>query len=116
MAQCHAKTIPKTIEVDRRIAFHQELSNVPGIKKAYFQPPASVRMVYPCIVYSRSGGDTKFGDDNPYLFRRRYTVTVIDPDPDSVIPDYIAMNFQMCVADRTYTADNLYHHVFTIYW
>lgn len=105
-----------SIETERRYALNEELQHAPGVRNVYFQPPATVRMKYPCIVYTRSGGNTRHANDMPYNFRRRYTVTVIDPDPDSIIPDYIATHFPMCDADRSYSVDNLYHHVFTLYW
>lgn len=104
------------IYTQRRLELHAKLEAIPGVKKAYFQPPASVKMRYPCIVYHRDGGATKFSDDNPYNFRRRYVIKVIDPDPDSSIPDILANTFPMCTADRHYTSDNLNHDVFTLYY
>lgn len=103
-------------ETKWRLYLQRKLAAIIKVRKVYFQPPATIKMEYPCIVYERSGGKTTFSDDCPYNFRRRYTVTVIDPDPDSIIPDLIAKEFKMCVADRTYSVDNLYHHVFTLYW
>lgn len=103
-------------ETSWRYYLQRKLETIPKVKKVYFQPPATIKMDYPCIVYERSSGKTIFGDDCPYNFRRRYSVTVIDPNPDSTIPDFIANEFKMCVADRTYSIDNLYHHVFTLYW
>lgn len=100
---------------ERRLKMHKAFESLPGVKKVYFQPPPTVRMEYPCIVYSRSGGTTSFSNDHPHNFRRRYTAIIIDPNPDSVIPDVFAMTFPMCTADRHYTADNLNHDVFTIY-
>ncbi len=72
-------------------------------------------MRYPCILYVRSGIEIGFADDNPYIHDKEYTVTVIDPDPDSVIPDKIA-KLPKCRFDRHYTADNLNHDVFTIFY
>lgn len=81
-----------------------------------FQPPPSVQLTYPCIVYSYSGGRTEFSDNDPYTYTKRYTVTIITRDPDSDLPDKFAMSFRMCVHDRSYVADGLYHHVFTLYF
>lgn len=86
-----------------------------GSRNVYFQPPPSVKMKYPCIVYSLSDIDTKFADNIPYSNKRRYQLTAIDPNPDSVIPDKLAL-LPMCVFDRSYTADNLNHYVFNIYF
>lgn len=108
----HTKINPKT----RRVELQHKLEKVPNVKKVYFQPPANVKLTYPCIIYNRDGGISKFADNDPYNFRRRYTLTVVDPDPDSEIPDFIANHFRMCISDRTYISDNLYHHVFSLYY
>ena len=81
----------------------------------YFQPPPSVRMDYPCIVYHRDYELTNYADYIPYKRRKRYLVTVIDRDPDSGIPDKVA-SLPLCVYDRFYTADNLNHDVFKLFF
>lgn len=79
----------------------------------YFQAPS--RMSYPAILYERSSADTTFADNKPYMFKKQYALTVIDPDPDSCIPDKIAM-LPQCIFDRHYVADNLHHTTFMIYY
>lgn len=86
-----------------------------GSSNVYFQPPASVRMKYPAIVYSRSDIDNRFADNSPYSQEKAYTVTVIDKDPDSEIVDRIA-SLPKCMYDRNYRVDNLNHDVFTLYY
>lgn len=81
----------------------------------YFQPPETVRLNYPCIIYNRISGDTQFGSNKPYVFEKRYQITIIDPDPDSEIVDKIA-RLPMCVMDRHYTVDNFNHDVFNLYF
>ncbi len=81
-----------------------------------FQPPPSVKLTYPCIIFSYTGGRTEFSDNMPYFYKRRYTITYITRDANSEFPDRFAMIFPMCVHDRSYTADGLYHHVFTLYF
>lgn len=97
----------------RRLQLHEILKGfVPNV---YFQPPATVKMKYPCIVYNRDNADTKFAGNLPYRYIKRYQVTVIDQDPDSEIPDKVAA-LPMCLFDRFFTADNLNHDVFNIYF
>lgn len=100
---------------DGRLALQDILEGILGSKYVYFQPPSTIRMTYPCIVYQRSNADTKFADNKPYLHRQRYTVTVIDKDPDSVIPDKVA-ELPECVYDRFFTSENLNHDVFSLYF
>ena len=98
-----------------RIQLQSLLETLLGSRNVYFQPPPSVKMKYPCIVYSLSDIDTKFADNNPYSNSRRYQLTAIDPNPDSTIPDKLAL-LPMCIFDRSYTADNLNHYAFNIYY
>lgn len=88
------------------------LSMVPNV---YFQPPPTVLMKYPCIVYKRDYHNTEFADDKPYKHRKRYQVTVIDPNPDSDIPSKVA-ELPLCLFDRFFTADNLNHDVYKLFF
>lgn len=98
-----------------RLKLHEILVDILGSRHVYFQPPESIKLTYPCIVYERSAIDTSFADDNPYTCKKRYAVTVIDKNPDSVIPDKVAA-LPMCGFDRHFTSDNLNHDVFSIYF
>lgn len=90
----------------------EELLESPNV---YFQPPTNVRMQYPCIVYERDKAATEFADNSPYRHTKRYQVTVIDPNPDSLIPDRIA-SLPMCLFERFYTVDNLNHDVYNLFF
>ncbi len=81
----------------------------------YFQPPTNVALKYPCIIYHRDFADTKFADDSPYKHMLRYAVTIIDRDPDSQIPSKVAA-MPMSLFNRFYTADNLNHDVYNVYF
>lgn len=91
------------------------LETILGSKNVYFQPPSSVRLKYPCIIYHRNYEDVRYADDISYARKKRYTVTVVDRDPDSLIPDKIA-DLPMCKFERFYTSDNLNHDVYNLYY
>jgi hypothetical protein len=99
----------------QRLELQAILTDILQTDKVYFQPPPSVQMDYPCIVYHRDYELTNFADDKPYKHKKRYLVTVIDRNPDSGIPDKIA-ELPLCVYDRFYTADNLNHDVFKLFF
>jgi hypothetical protein len=82
-------------------------------KNVYFQPPASYKMSYPCIRYALSSESPFHANNKPYVVKKKYTITVIDKDPDSPIPDKVAM-LPGCRFDRPYESNNLHHFVFTI--
>lgn len=88
------------------------LTIVPNV---YFQPPASVQMEYPCIVYARDNADTKFAGNAPYRFTQRYAVTVIDRNPNSDVLKGVAA-LPMCTYNRYFAADDLNHDVFQLYF
>ncbi len=83
--------------------------------KTYFQPPETVRLQYPCIIYQVKTGDTEYADNDPYRFTKQYEIIVIDPNPDSVIPYHVAM-LRTSRMDRAYTSNNLNHWTFNLYY
>lgn len=98
-----------------RVELQQELENVMQNDHVYFQPPATTMIHYPCIIYTLSNDKPKFANNNRYWGMNRYSAILIDKDPDS---RYLKKILQRpyCSFDRTYTADNLNHFVFTIYY
>lgn len=99
----------------QRLELHAILTQILETDHVYFQPPPSVEMQYPCIVYRRDFQLTDFAGDKPYSIAKRYLVTVIDRNPDSIIPDKIS-ELPLCIYDRFYTADNLNHDVFKLFF
>lgn len=105
----------------RRTDFHQILCKIldcPVTGKScrvFFQPPASIQLTYPCIVYNFEDIDNDYANNTKYISTRRYSVILIDKNPDS---EYIELLNQLPLAeyDRHYTSDNLYHDVFSIYF
>jgi hypothetical protein len=98
-----------------RLDLQELLVDLLGSDNVYFQPPESAKMQYPCIRYAMDFKLSDWADGLPYKRDNRYLVTVIDRDPDSVIPDSVAA-LPRCVFDRFYTADNLNHHVFKLFF
>jgi hypothetical protein len=81
----------------------------------YFQEPSNVYMEYPCIRYTLDEQDVLYANNNPYRTTDRYQLTIIDPDPDSPLPGMVA-SLPMCSFDRKYTADDLHHTVYNVYF
>ena len=98
----------------KRLELQSILEIVLNSRNVYFQPPETIKLNYPCIIYNRSTDDTKFANNKKYLNKSRYQATVIDSNPDSVIPDRLS-ELQYCIFDRQYTANNLNHFVYNIY-
>lgn len=86
-----------------------------GITNVYFNPPESIRMKYPCIVYERDDIEPKYADNITYGLFYRYQLTVIDRDPDSAYVEKVAF-LPQCRFVRHFVSDNLSHDIFTIYF
>ncbi len=74
----------------QRLEFHNKLVEALGSRNVYFQPPESVQLTYPCIVYERSRADSKFGDNANWMYTPRYSVTLISRNPDEPVLDALA--------------------------
>lgn len=99
----------------QRLQLQNKLVEILEASNVYFQPPPTIQLTYPCIIYQRDDIRTEFADDKPYKNKTRYKVTVIDKDPDSLIPHKL-LDLPLCVYNRFYTAENLNHDVFTLYF
>lgn len=99
----------------QRLDLQALLVGLLGSKNVYFQPPENIKMSYPCIIYKKDRVDTHYADNKPYGHKKRYQVTIIDTNPDSDIPDKIAA-LPLCSHDRFYTADNLNHDVYNLFF
>lgn len=104
-----------------RLTLQTELENLIGKRKdgkqnVYFQPPESVKLYYPCIIYKESTTDVRPADNTNYLMHGEYLVTIVEKDPDSDLKLKLLNGFKHIRHSRTYTADNLYHRVFTLYY
>ena len=101
--------------MDRRLSLHQKLVSILGSTNVYFQPPETIKLQHPCIVYERSDIAQTFADNQTYLDRVRYSVTLISRTPENdLVNDILALPY--CSYDRYYAADSLSHDAFTIYY
>jgi len=102
---------------DKRLTLHSKLIEILGSENVYFQPPESVKMKYPCIRYVKQRPLVEHADNMKYFKKDRYELTVIDPDPDTDIPDRLVESLEpYCSIDRYYTADNLNHCALELYY
>lgn len=104
--------------MDRRIELHNELVGLGVVDSTsiFFQPPETVKLKYPCIIYRLAGVYSRHANDAKYRLKKRYTVLVISSDPDNDIADQLMEHFQYCRFDRRYVASNLYHDSLELYY
>lgn len=97
-----------------RVELHNELLKFS--KNVYFQPPSSLQMVYPCIIYSKSPKSKQFGNDATYISKQGYQLMVIDRSPTSTTADELESYFQYCTITQYYTVDSLNHTTLNLYY
>lgn len=100
---------------ERRYELNSLLKEVLGSSYVYYQPPENLKLHFPCIIYSIDGQDVRFADNGKYTKQRKYSVTVVDKDPDSDICEKLE-ELPMCRFDRRYSSDNIYHTVYSLYY
>lgn len=98
----------------RRKQLDATFRSILGNGNVYFQPPTSVTLKYPAIVYRLNRIKPSHADNGVYVTMPSYTVTVIDPSPKGVIAEKVAM-LPSCIHTSSFKKDNLNQDTFTIY-
>ena len=98
-----------------RLDLQRTLEQILGSSNVYYQPPASVVMKYPAIVYSKKNIEDGHANNKPYLRDYRYEIIVIDKQPDNDAINKL-LELPYCSFSTHYTADNLHHDVLNLYY
>ena len=101
--------------MDRRLKLQEILTSILGSNNVYFQPPATIKLSYPCIIYQRSDIEQKYANNRTYNSMVRYSVILIGRSPENDLVNKI-LELPYCSYDRFYTADGLNHDSFTLYY
>lgn len=99
----------------RRLELQEKLEELLGSRNVYYQPPETIKMEYPAIVYSKSDIESRHADDTVYSSMTSYEVIVIDRRPDNPVIEEL-MKLRYCSFARNYKSDNLEHDVLRLYY
>lgn len=102
--------------MNKRLQLHEQLKQLVGTDNVYFQPPASVQISYPCVIYNIGNGDAKFADGMVYNYINSYDLIFIYKKPNVEIIEQVLTTLSMCRMTRAYVADNLNHYAFSVYY
>ena len=91
------------------------LRELPGVTEAYFQKPGNLTLVPPYIVYELDDEYLMRADNGVHAFWNRYTVTIVDRDPDSPVRDAVR-NLPLASFNRKFIAGQLHHFVYNLYF
>lgn len=97
-----------------RRVLSDKLHAVMGQHKVYFQPPETVKLTYPCIVYNMEPPLQKYADNNTYFAMQKYSGVLIDPEADSSYYPGL-LGIEHLRVSRIFRADGLYHFAFDVY-
>lgn len=93
-----------------------KIIEVTGLKNVYIDPPATIKLEYPCGIITKNSGFTNFANNMPYSHDRSYDFQLIDYDPDSIYYKPIVMGLPKIRVMRHFIADGLHHDNFLIYF
>lgn len=99
-----------------RMKFSAKLKEFVHPDNVHFQPPATVKLKYPCIIYNRMPAHKNFANNQKFLNKPLWRVQVIDKNPDSTIGDDIDNSFMYSKIISLDTIDNLLHTTIEIYY
>ena len=105
----------KRLELDEILCGIINITEPDGDTHVYFDPPMDLKMKYDAIRYKPKKIDKVYANNIAYMCRTPYEIIVIYRNADS---DYVSklLALPYCEHDRHYTANNLYHDVFTLYY
>ena len=98
-----------------RLELQAKLEELLGMNHVYYNPPETLKLEYPAIVYSKSRIETRKANNSTYSKNTRYDITVIDRRPDNPVINKL-LDLPYCSYDRSYRSDNLNHDVLSLYY
>lgn len=98
-----------------RMELHDILVSILGNENCYYSPPDGFQLSYPCIIYKQDILGSSFADNRRYIKRNRYSITLIDEDPDSKIIESL-MELPTAYFESFFTNSNLNHWQLTLYF
>lgn len=98
-----------------RTELHEKLCELLGSRNVYYDPPSNIKMKFPAIEYHLARYEPVRADDDLYLLRNRYELTLMEKTPESgTVGELLRLPY--CSHDRSFVSDNMHHNTFTIYY
>lgn len=98
-----------------RLTLQTELETLLNSSRVYFQPPAGYQLRYPCIVYQLDDIDKTHANNKKYFGLKRYLITVMDLDPDTIIHEKV-LEMPYSSFEDHFVADNINHYICSLYY
>lgn len=101
--------------MNSRLDLHEKLVEILGSRNVYFQPPESIKINYPAIIYERSDIRNRIADNDVYTQSHHYRITVVDKNPESDVVNKLSLLARIRF-ERHYVSDGLNHDTFNLYY
>ena len=98
-----------------RLILQSTLEEILGTNNVYFQPPESLKLNYPCIIYELTTFKDHYADNLIYEGRKQYKLTLVHSNPDNDIVEALRA-LPLCKFSTSFTKDYLNHYIFNIYY
>lgn len=99
-----------------RLSLHSKLLSILGTSQVYYNdPPSTVKLDYPCIIYKLDDVTGVRANNKRYMGNRRYLLTIIDRKPDPPVVNKI-LDLEYSKFEDPFIANNLYHYICSLYW
>ena len=102
--------------MDKRLELQYKLEELLGSENVYFQPPETIKLKYPCIIYSLDPTYTAHADNRNYITTNRYHIKHIYKKLSNTLKDEFLNEFMMISHDNAMIADSMYNDDFTLYF
>jgi len=93
-----------------RLTLHQTLVDILGSNNVYYNPPETLQMKFPCIVYNLDYIEDMHADNSKYIDWTTYKIYVVSKKVDHPAIRQI-LNIPMTRFSTRYVRDGLYHDV-----
>ena len=97
-----------------RAELHQQLATILGSSYVYYQPPESIKLQFPCVIYELSSKIGNYANDRRYYTGTGYTLTLVTATIDDPRCSLLEQ-LKYCKFNRYYASEGLHHYVYTIY-
>lgn len=103
-------------EETKRLELDAKFREILGSGNVYFQPPETLKMQYPCIIYFKTSVPARYANNLVYSYKQGYTVTYVDKDPDAELPFTLLKTIPYTRIDSFYKSEGLNHTKLTIFY
>lgn len=98
-----------------RLSLHNKLLSLLGNPNVYYQPPSTITLKYPCIIYKLDDVEGVHANNSKYWGTRKYLITLVSKTPDPTILDDI-LALPLSKFEDPLVVDNLYQYVCSLHW